>query len=78
MKKGIAPIGPDGESMELHHMIQENEGALAEVTDTFHRKNYDTLHIYPRETPSNVDRSAFDAFRKRYWKNRAKEFKASQ
>lgn len=78
MKTGLAPIGPDAESLDLHHMIQENEGALAEVTETFHRENYDTLHINPRGSRSNVNRPPFDAFRKRYWKNRAKEFEAFQ
>src|SRR5690606_33302359 len=34
MKKGLAPLGPDGKSINLHHMTQRNESSIAEVTQT--------------------------------------------
>lgn len=35
MKQGLAPLGADGKSVNLQHMIQTNESAMAEVTQTF-------------------------------------------
>lgn len=35
MSKGRAPIGPDGMPINLHHMTQKHDGAIAEVTQTF-------------------------------------------
>ena len=51
MKKGLAPIGPDGKSMELHHMTQRQSGSIAEVTKTFHNSNYSTIHINTGRIP---------------------------
>jgi RHS repeat-associated protein len=75
MESGRAPIGPDGELVNLHHTIQSPDGPLAEVSATFHRENSAVLHINPSETPSGIDRSAFREFRKQYWMNRAKDFR---
>jgi A nuclease of the HNH/ENDO VII superfamily with conserved LHH len=73
MQKGVAPIGPDGQSINLHHMIQTQDGAIAEVTQTFHQQNYGALHINPNTIPSGIDRDAFDAWKRQYWIARAKE-----
>ena len=90
MNEGLAPMGKDGKSVELHHMTQNeingfnsSRGAVAEVTRDFHNKNYNTIHIYRRGDPEymswrkNNPQAAkeFDNFRKQYWKDRAKEFK---
>ncbi|WP_082355222.1 HNH/ENDO VII family nuclease [Bacillus sp. FJAT-22090] len=32
MKKGLAPLGPDGKHINLHHTTQINENSIAEVT----------------------------------------------
>jgi RHS repeat-associated protein len=37
MKQGLAPIGPDGIEINVHHMLQTADGPLAELTATFHR-----------------------------------------
>ena len=74
MQKGLAPIGPDGESINLHHLIQTQDGAIAEVTQTFHQQNYGTLHINPNTVPSGIDRNAFDAWKRRYWMYRVNDF----
>ncbi len=74
MREGLAPIGPDGKRVNLHHTTQQNDGALAEVTQTMHTNHRETLHINPRTTPSGIDRQAFDALRKRYWEQRGQDF----
>lgn len=73
MKKGKAPIGRDGEVIELHHMTQNEtigftnkKGSLAEVSNTFHKdkKNSYVIHInqlnknYP-EMNQGIDKSSF-------------------
>jgi len=75
MASGRAPMGVDGEYVNLHHMIQTDSSPLAEVTTTFHRANFSRLHINPRSFGSGISRPAFDAFRERYWANRALDFK---
>ena len=74
MKKGLAPIGPDGKSMELHHMTQRQSGSIAEVTKTFHNSNYSTIHINTGRIPSGINRKEFGKWRGSYWKNRANDF----
>lgn len=74
MQGGRAPLGPDGRPINLHHMLQTQGGPIAEVTQTMHQNYTRTLHINPRTVPSGINRSAFDAWRKAYWMQRAKDF----
>ena len=55
MCEGMAPIGKDGKSVELHHLTQQEvlrngkRGSLAEVSWTIHTKYTAILHIpFPR------------------------------
>jgi len=75
MESGIAPIGPDGKSINLHHMTQMNDGAIAEVTQSFHQQNSKVIHINPNSVPSGIDRNVFGTWKKQYWKNRVNDFK---
>ena len=74
MQSGIAPLGPDGRSINLHHLTQRPNGAIAEITATMHQTNSRVLHINPNTVPSGIDRGAFDAWRRSYWKTRAGDF----
>ncbi|MGT0246465.1 hemagglutinin repeat-containing protein [Burkholderia pyrrocinia] len=75
MEAGRAPIGPDGQPINLHHMLQSNDGPIAEVTQTFHQKNSSTIHINSgTDIPSGINRSQFNSWRSNYWENRAKDF----
>jgi A nuclease of the HNH/ENDO VII superfamily with conserved LHH len=47
MLAGDAPIGPDGEQIQQHHMLQMDDSPLAEVTGTFHRQYKRIIHINP-------------------------------
>ncbi len=75
MEAGRAPIGPDGQPINLHHMLQSNDGPIAEVTQTFHQQNSSTIHINSgTDIPSGINRSQFNSWRSSYWVNRAKDF----
>nr|WP_254770982.1 HNH/ENDO VII family nuclease [Bartonella harrusi] len=72
MKAGNAPIGFDGKSVELHHMLQTPDGPLAEVTNAFHNEHHSVIHINPNTMGSGIDRQQFNKWREKYWKDRAK------
>lgn len=74
MHKGLAPIGPDGKSINLHHMTQRNNGSIAELTQTFHQQNSKVIHINPNSIPSGINRGAFNRWRSDYWQSRASDF----
>jgi RHS repeat-associated protein len=74
MKRGLAPIGPDGKSINLHHMLQIHTGPIAEVTASFHQGYYTVIHVNPNTVPSGIDRRVFDAWRRDYWARRALDF----
>ncbi|MDO6708830.1 HNH/ENDO VII family nuclease [Photobacterium sp. 1_MG-2023] len=73
MQAGRAPLGPDGKPVNLHHLTQKQDGAIAEVTQTLHKDNHATLHM-PNTVPSGIDRTQFNKWRRDYWKNRANDF----
>ncbi|WP_430876352.1 HNH/ENDO VII family nuclease [Gilliamella sp. G0441] len=79
---GLAPIGADGKSINLHHSKQQAHGPLFELSATSHQQYGHTNALHPyRVTPNSdgtkfnpydpVDRKAFDVDRKQYWKDRA-------
>ncbi|WP_283241018.1 RHS repeat-associated core domain-containing protein, partial [Pseudoalteromonas sp. S3178] len=49
MKKGKAPIGYDGEEVNLHHLTQDEPGSMAELGSVFHSENDRFLHIYTNQ-----------------------------
>jgi hypothetical protein len=74
MREGLAPIGPDGKKLNLHHTTQRNDGSLAELSQTMHQRQSRIIHINPSSIPSGINRSYFDGVRKRYWMQRAEDF----
>ncbi|OUM07285.1 nuclease, partial [Pseudomonas syringae] len=76
MASGRAPIGIDGESINLHHMIQTQNGAIAELTQTFHQKYGSVIHINPNTIPSGIDRPLFNQWKNDYWRYRAETYEA--
>lgn len=76
MEAGIAPLGKDGQAVELHHMLQsEKIGGVIELTGSMHRKNHKALHINTNDIPSGIIRSNFNILRSAYWKRRAEFIK---
>jgi hypothetical protein len=75
MKNGLAPYGPDGKKVNLHHMLQTQDGPIAEVTQSFHQKNSGAIHINSgSDIPSGINRSQFEKWKKDYWRSRANNF----
>jgi len=72
MEDGLAPIGIDNKSIELHHLKQKENGVILELTSDEHNANSKVLHRY--ETQSQINRGDFIKWKKKYWKDRAKEF----
>ncbi|HMN18452.1 MAG TPA: HNH/ENDO VII family nuclease [Ignavibacteriaceae bacterium] len=68
---GLSPINKNGETIELHHIGQKNDGPLAELTPYEHRskENYSVLHDTTKE--SEIDRNEFSNERSEHWKSRA-------
>jgi hypothetical protein len=78
MKDGVAAIGPDGKSINLHHIYQTPDGPIAELTDTFHSVNHGELHKFLKHgEPSRIDRAAFDIWRSAYWRQRGQDMDAA-
>ncbi len=73
MKSGRAPIGPDGESINLHHLLQTQQGPIAEMTQTFHQTYSRIIHINPSSMPTGINRVTFDKWRSDYWMARARD-----
>ncbi|ASV87933.1 filamentous hemagglutinin family N-terminal domain protein (plasmid) [Ochrobactrum quorumnocens] len=74
MQSGRAPIGPDGNPINLHHMTQSQSGPIAELTQTFHQKNSGTIHVNTWDIPSGINRAEFAKWRREYWINRVNDF----
>ena len=74
MANGLAPIGSDGRSVNLHHMTQRQNGPIAEVTQKFHKENHSTIHVNTNTIPSGINRNKFESWKKQYWKNRAANY----
>ena len=72
-KKGLAPIGHDGKSVNVHHIDQTNTGPLLEMSQTNHQQP--GLHQITGQSPSQIVRNAFNQWRTDYWKWRANDFK---
>lgn len=51
MRSGKAAIGPDGDPMELHHVLQTMDGPIAEITKTLHKAATRAIHINPSGEP---------------------------
>ncbi|EID55764.1 DUF6531 domain-containing protein [Saccharomonospora xinjiangensis] len=83
MTQGLAPMGPDDKPLNIHHMLQTQDGPLAELTQSMHLAqgdyagsgSYNTLHWKAgTNIPSGIDRDEFAEWKKEYWKDRAKGF----
>lgn len=82
MSKGYAPLGPDNLPINLHHTIQTQNGALAEVAAIMHQKNHGVLHIWSNgskggvtraEIRPEINRPEFNKWKSEYWKTRLQE-----
>lgn len=49
MQRGRAPIGSDGQEINLHHVTQDEPGPMAELSATQHSENQRLLHLYANQ-----------------------------
>ena len=75
MKDGKAPICPDGNACELHHLVQKTDSTLAILSETEHR-SADNYKVWHKFTESEIDRAAFDKERAQLWKEIARMYEA--
>ena len=70
---GRAPIGEDGNPIELHHIGQHENSPLAELTFKEHRcdGNDSILHDRTRATEVHGEGNTWQQQRQDYWKSRA-------
>ena len=71
MEQGLAPIGTDGKSVNIHHIDQTNNGPVMEITATQHQQNYGELHSNTGQMPSQINRPEFNSWRRGYWEWRS-------
>ena len=71
MEQGLAPIGTDGKSINIHHIDQTNNGPVMEIMATEHQQNYRKLHTNIGQAPSQINRSEFNSWRRGYWEWRS-------
>ena len=74
MNLGLSPIDSNGASYELHHLGQKANASLAILTQTEH----DGAALHGFKAISEIDRSAFNTQRKKFWKAMAKLLEAGE
>ena len=76
MEQGLAPL-VDGKPVELHHIGQEMDSPLAELTRTEHQGggNYSILHEVGKE--STINRNVFNVEKEAHWQARVEEIKVT-
>jgi len=81
MRHGRAPIGVDGNPVNLHHLGQDDRTAVVEITQQMYTEKAKVLHIFHgmnrSEFPTDVipvDRASFREWRHSYWKERALDY----
>ncbi|SMF53243.1 HNH/ENDO VII family nuclease [Pseudobacteriovorax antillogorgiicola] len=76
MRNGNAPIGSDGKQVELHHLLQEEPGPMAEIVSSMHKDYHKVLHGLREESfrKNPQLRREYAKFRRNYWKKRAEDF----
>lgn len=66
--EGLNPIDKSGSSFEVHHIGQENDSPLALLTKQQHKEYYSVLHKNTGDSPSAIDREAFEKIKRDMWK----------
>lgn len=76
MKDGHGPIGADGKTMELHHLLQKEDSGIIELPFKLHRGkgNYKFWHTTDKTIKSVVDHGkGWREFTTGYWEWRANQ-----
>ncbi len=78
MKDGNAPIGNDGQPIQLHHVLQKESGPMAEVREITHKEYHRILHGLVASGGSfRNDKDLakqYANFKKKYWRWRVGQY----
>ena len=72
-EQGLPPRDAKGRPLELHHVQQQSEGMLAELTRDEHRSAGVDRLLHDPGKKSEIDRPEFDKARADHWRARAAE-----
>lgn len=74
MSEGKCPVAFDGQKIELHHIGQNPDAPLAELTTEEHRGEGNDLILHDKTiAESKIDRITFRQERESYWRTRAEQ-----
>ena len=77
MKLGKSPIGTDGNPIQLHHILQKENGIVVEIMEITHHEYYSQLHGLVKDGLSfrnnTLLNKQYNNFRYKYWKWRAEQ-----
>lgn len=71
MEQGLAPLTKDGKVVELHHIGQQSDSPLAELTMDEHRGKGNDSVLHDKTQESEIDRNVFNGEKEDHWKARA-------
>lgn len=75
MEKGLPPKDADGKPYQLHHIGQNADSPLAELTQTEHMGGGNNKILHDMTKESEIDRGDFKTERTEHWKQRAEDIK---
>ncbi|GHT80786.1 hypothetical protein AGMMS49960_03000 [Betaproteobacteria bacterium] len=78
MKDGKAPLDKDGRPIELHHIGQNPDSPLIELTRDEHRGEGNDSILHNKTDESKIDREAFGSERAEHWKAHAEQIEAQR
>lgn len=78
MKMGKAPLDANGQPIELHHIGQQQDSPLAELTCKEHSANGNDNVLHNKQKESEINREDFAKERKEHWKARAEYVEAQR
>ncbi|MFV0380948.1 MAG: HNH/ENDO VII family nuclease [Breznakia sp.] len=78
MQNGKPPISPDGNPVQLHHILQKESGPMVEIQEITHQEYFSQLHGLAEDGASfrnnPILNKQYNNFRNQYWKWRASQF----
>lgn len=78
MKQGKAPLDVNGKPIELHHIGQQQDSPLAELTGKEHRGNGNDNVLHNKLKESEINREDFNKERQDHWKARAAQIESQR
>ncbi len=66
IKKGKAPLDPNGNSYELHHIGQKKDGTLAIMSQSEH--DNPAIHGFLKKSEAHAEGTKWDSERRAFWK----------